>query len=98
MKSIKDFLNELPLKVAPEALEDVNTILHFDISGDQGGIYTLKIENGQMSVDEGLIGDAKSTIKASDTLFILPSVCPSGLTSYNPGIQQLLLRAQISQQ
>ena len=69
MKSIKEFLDELPLKVAPEALEGVNTNLHFDISGDAGGIYTLKIEEGQMSVSEGLIGDAKSTIKASDKLF-----------------------------
>ncbi len=69
MKSIKDFLSELPLKVAPEAIEDVSTILHFDISGDSGGIYTLKIENGKMTIDEGLIGDAKSTIKASDILF-----------------------------
>ena len=69
MKSIKEFLNELPLKVAPEALEDVNTVLHFDISGDMGGIYTLKIDQGKMSIEEGLQGDAKSTIKASDKLF-----------------------------
>ena len=38
MISIKDFLNQLDTKVAKEAIENVRTVLHFDISGDLGGL------------------------------------------------------------
>lgn len=69
MISIREFLYDLPQKVRPEAIEDVNTILHFDISGDGGGTYTLKIENGSISVLEGLQGEAKSAIRSSDKVF-----------------------------
>jgi len=69
MISIKDFLNQLDTKVAKEAIENVRTVLHFDISGDLGGLYTLRIDQGVIGVEEGLIGDAKSTIRTSDVVF-----------------------------
>lgn len=69
MISIKDFLNQLNTKVAKEAIENVKTVLHFDISGDLGGLYTLRIDQGVIGVEEGLIGDAKSTIRTSDVVF-----------------------------
>lgn len=69
MISIKDFLNQLNTKVAKEAIENVKTVLHFDISGDLGGLYTLRIDQGVIGVEEGLIGDAKSTIQTSDVVF-----------------------------
>lgn len=69
MTSIKNFLNELPNKVIPAALEGVNTILHFDVTGDNGGLYTLRIADGKIDVSEGLIGDAKSVIRTSDKVF-----------------------------
>lgn len=69
MISIKDFLNQLPGKVAKEAISDIRTVLHFDISGDSGGLYTLKIDQGNIEINEGLIGEAKSTIRTSDKVF-----------------------------
>lgn len=69
MTTISVFLSELKDKIAPEAIEGVNTVLHFDISGDTGGLYTLKIDNGELSWHEGLIGDAKSSIRTSDKVF-----------------------------
>ncbi len=69
MTSIKDFLNDLPNKVIPAALEGVSTVLHFDVTGDNGGLYTLKIADGKIDVAEGLIGDAKSVIRTNDKVF-----------------------------
>jgi putative sterol carrier protein len=69
MTTIRSFLHDLPNKVAPEAISDAKTLFHFDISGDQGGLYTLEIDNGEIKISEGLIGESKCTIKASDHVF-----------------------------
>lgn len=69
MISVKAFLNELPNKVPTEALDGKNTVLHFDISGDAGGMYTVRVADNQITVQEGLIGDAKSVIRTSDKIF-----------------------------
>lgn len=69
MTSVKNYLNQLPQSVAPEAIADMSTVLHFDISGEEGGLYTLTIDKGQISVAEGLQGDSKSTIKTTAQVF-----------------------------
>ena len=66
----KDFIENLPSKVNKAALEGMETVFHFDISGENGGQYTLKLEDGELSSHEGLQGDAKCTVKASDANFI----------------------------
>lgn len=69
MITVREFVSGLESKIAPEVIEGMNTVLHFDISGEQGGLYTLKIDNGVLSYQEGLIGDAKSSIRTSDKVF-----------------------------
>lgn len=69
MTSIHTFLQELPNKIPVAALEGKNTILHFDISGENGGKYTLSVADNQIQVQEGLIGAAKSVISTSDKVF-----------------------------
>lgn len=69
MTTIRNFLHDLPNKVPLEAISDAKTVFHFDISGDQGGLYTLALNNGEISINEGLIGESKCTIKASDSVF-----------------------------
>ncbi len=60
----KDFLMGLPDKVSPEAIKGHNTNFHFDLAGDDGGQYTLKIDDGKASIVEGLDGDANCVVKA----------------------------------
>ena len=62
----KDFLLKLPNQVKPEVLDGLETRFHFDISGEQGGQYTIAVADGQLTVDEGLVGEAKCTVKAAD--------------------------------
>lgn len=58
----KEFIMGLPAKVSPEAIEGHNTIFHFDLK--EGDSYTMKVEDGKLSVVEGKEGEAECTIKA----------------------------------
>jgi len=64
---IKAFLFNLPNKVSPEAVEGLSTVFHFDVA--DSGQYTVQLDNGAMSVAEGLVGDPACKVSASaDTL------------------------------
>jgi putative sterol carrier protein len=61
------FFETLPSKVNPAAVEGMSSVFHFDI-GDAGQ-YTLALDNGKMEVNQGLVGEASCSVKASqDTL------------------------------
>ncbi len=62
----KDFISNLPNRVAPEAIEGASTSFHFNIDGDEGGQYTLNIDDGKMDVKEGIHGEAKCSVSAKD--------------------------------
>lgn len=67
MMNIKEFLFALPERIRPEAVEGLSTLFHFDIA--DAGKFTVKLDDGKMSVSEGLEGDAVCKVSASaDTL------------------------------
>ena len=61
----RDFLLALPAKVPPAALEGVDTLFHFDLQGEDGGLFSVGVSNNELTVREGLEGEAKCVIKAS---------------------------------
>lgn len=66
----RELLYGLSAKVSPAALEGQETVFHFDISGHDGGQYTITVAKGQMKTEDGLIGDPKCVVRASDENFI----------------------------
>lgn len=66
----KDFIMGLPAKANPAALEGVETNFHFDISGEGGGQYTVRVKEGQIEALEGLNDEPKCIVKASNDNFI----------------------------
>ena len=60
----QDFITSLPSKVNPAAVAGMSTIFHFDLAGDGGGQYTLKVDDGQVSVTPGLEGEARCKVSA----------------------------------
>ncbi len=58
-----EFINSLPQKATPEALEGLATLFHFEISGDGGGDFTVEIANGKLTVAPGFSGEPKCTVK-----------------------------------
>lgn len=59
---VKQFLFSLPEKVAPEAVEGLSTLFHFDIA--DAGQFTVKLDDGKFTVSEGLEGEPRCTVSA----------------------------------
>ena len=65
----QDFLTGLPAKIAPEALAGLDTVFHFDL--DKGGLKkTIKVANGKMEINDGLVGVPKCVVSASSDLLM----------------------------
>ncbi len=66
----KEFIQGLPAQVKPEAIEGVETTFHFDISGADGGQYTIAVADNKIESSEGLVGTAKCVVSGSDQNFM----------------------------
>ena len=60
---IKDFLESLPSKVNPAAIEGMSSVFHFDIEG--AGQYTVSLVEGKLDVAQGLNGTSTCAVKSS---------------------------------
>lgn len=49
----------------PEKAEGVDAVIQFDLSGENGGQYWVKVGNGQCTTGEGQADNPKMTIKAA---------------------------------
>ena len=67
----KEFILGFPERINPEALEGKgDTCFHFKISGDEGGEFTAVAVDNKFTVVEGLEGEAKCVITASDKVLM----------------------------
>jgi putative sterol carrier protein len=66
----RDFLYSLPSKVPPAAIEGVETVFHFDLEGDHGGQYTIVVADQKVQVSDGLHGEPKCAVRASEEDFV----------------------------
>jgi putative sterol carrier protein len=63
--AIKDILEtEIPkrLQAKPELAKDINAVVHFNITGDGGGQWTLDCTKSEGWVSAGANGESKMTI------------------------------------
>ncbi|PZR17456.1 MAG: SCP-2 sterol transfer family protein [Archangium gephyra] len=66
--AVKDILEtEIPkrLTAKPELAKELNAVIHFDITGDGGGAWTLDATKSEGWVSEGKNGESKMTITAT---------------------------------
>jgi putative sterol carrier protein len=68
-KTADEIIKSLPLRFRAEKAGGWETIVHLDISGADGGQYTVRIEKGICTVEEGLTGEQKCTVKTSDKTY-----------------------------
>lgn len=54
----------------PSKIAGVNASVGFDLSGDNGGQWTLNIADGSIDVADGLATGANATIKMKDTDYV----------------------------
>jgi putative sterol carrier protein len=55
--TVKEFFQLLPGRLDSDAAEDLDAVYQFDLSGAQGGQYTLTIREGACQIAEGLHAD-----------------------------------------
>ena len=70
--AVKDILEtEIPkrLTAKPELAKDINAVVHFNISGDGGGEWTLDCTKTEGWVTPGTVGESKMTIMAASADF-----------------------------
>ncbi len=63
-RTAADLLRSLPERFLPQKAADWNTCFHFQLKGDGGGNFTVKLANGKCVVKEGLDGDPECVLKA----------------------------------
>lgn len=63
----KELILSLPSRIKPEAGKGINIIFHFIISGDNGGSFNVKVDDGVCTVQAGLTGDPKCVVETSST-------------------------------
>lgn len=63
---------EIPavLKAKPELIKEINAIIHFDVTGPQGGKWTLDLTKPDNWVSEGITGASKMTVTVGDADFV----------------------------
>lgn len=52
-------------RMEPQKIEGMNAVIVFDLSGDNGGQYWLKLADGAASTGTGAVEGAKMTLKAT---------------------------------
>lgn len=70
ISSAKEFFNLLPEKIKKEWLIDMETNFHFDIKGDNGGLFSVVVQEEIMEIHEELNGEPTCVIQAKDIHFI----------------------------
>jgi putative sterol carrier protein len=58
------------LQQKPELAKDINSVIHFNITGDNGGTWTLDCTKTENWVSKGAEGTPKMTITVSDEDFV----------------------------
>ena len=81
MSTAREIILSLKDRFKPNKVEDeLDIVFHFQLSGDNGGEFTVAIKDKNCEVSEGLIGEAKCTVKAKDKTSALQKICKD----YNP--------------
>lgn len=65
-----ELLKGLPSKIDERVLDGENTVFHFILSGDDGGELTLTVEDGKPAAHEGIVGEPKCVVEASDKVLL----------------------------
>jgi putative sterol carrier protein len=71
--SVKTILeHDIPAALAakPELAKEINAVIHFVITGDQGGTWTMDCTTASGSVVPGAQGTPKMTLTVSDADFV----------------------------
>lgn len=64
-QEIAQIFPAMAARIIPEKAEGVNAVIQFNLSGENGGMYWLRIADGKCEAGLGTADHAKMTLKAS---------------------------------
>lgn len=62
---IKQIFNDIAARFDASRAKGINSTIQFDLSGDGGGTYWLKISDDNMQAGEGQVENPRMTLKAT---------------------------------
>lgn len=90
-KTIAEVFSGLPARFRPERATGWNAVFHFDLSGPQGGKYTVVVRDGACKVENGLVGEASCAVAAADKTYL-----DIELGKINPQMAYMLRKVKVS--
>ena len=63
--TIAEVMQQMPQAFLPQKAGNINTVVQFNLSGEGGGTWAVKIADGKCEVSEGAAAAPKATITAS---------------------------------
>lgn len=71
MKTAKEIIYSLPERFLKDSVkDDTHIIFHFEISGSEGGDFTVTLKDKQCNLEEGLHGEPKCTVSVKDKTYV----------------------------
>ncbi len=64
-EEIKGIFPEMVNRLVPEKADGIDAVIQFDLSGDNGGMFWVKIANGSAENGEGSVDNPTMTLKAA---------------------------------
>lgn len=61
----EQIITGLPARFIPGKAHGISAIVHLDISGEGGGLFTLQIHDGTCTLKTGLHGEATSVLRTT---------------------------------
>jgi len=69
-QNVQELFAGMPARLKAAEAAGKTSVFHFDLSGDGGGQYTVKVENGGCTIESGLVGEAKCAVSATAADFM----------------------------
>lgn len=64
-QEVAEIFTQMPMRLVPAKAEGVNATIQFNLSGDNGGLYWVKIADGKAEAGQGQAESPKMTLKAA---------------------------------
>ncbi|NIR49150.1 MAG: hypothetical protein GWN61_05520, partial [candidate division Zixibacteria bacterium] len=69
-QSIEEIFRTMPQRFLSEKAGNYETVFHFQISGPEGGDYTVTIQSGKCAVEPGLIGEPRCVVSTNAKTYV----------------------------
>ena len=70
VSSVKEYFETLPARFVATAAKDMQAVFQFDLSGEGGGTYHVKVDHGTLAVHEGAADAPSATLKMNAEDFV----------------------------